>query len=48
MALRTARRPGHPANFVPVNNADNWLHFILGLAMIALAILLSRNIETRR
>ncbi|VXC15969.1 conserved membrane hypothetical protein [Arthrobacter sp. 9AX] len=36
---------GHdtPANFVPVNNADNWLHLILGLAMIALAILLSRN-----
>jgi arginine exporter protein ArgO len=36
---------GHdtPANFVPVNNADNWLHFVLGIAMIALAILLSRN-----
>ncbi|MDQ0871055.1 arginine exporter protein ArgO [Arthrobacter sp. V1I9] len=36
---------GHdtPANFVPVNNADNWLHFVLGIAMIALAILLSRE-----
>jgi arginine exporter protein ArgO len=36
---------GHdtPANFVPVNNADNWLHLVLGIAMIALAILLSRN-----
>jgi arginine exporter protein ArgO len=36
---------GHdtPANFVPVNTADNWLHFVLGVAMIALAILLSRN-----
>jgi arginine exporter protein ArgO len=36
---------GHdtPANFVPVNDADNWLHFVLGVAMIALAILLSRN-----
>jgi arginine exporter protein ArgO len=36
---------GHdtPANFVPVNNADNWLHFVLGIAMIALAILLSRG-----
>jgi arginine exporter protein ArgO len=36
---------GHdtPANFVPVNTADNWLHFVLGIAMIALAILLSRN-----
>ncbi len=31
------------ANFVPVNSADNWLHFILGVGMIALAILLSRN-----
>lgn len=28
-----------PANFVPVNNADNWLHLILG--MITLAVLLS-------
>lgn len=36
---------GHdtPANFVPVNTANNWLHFVLGLAMIALALLLSRN-----
>jgi arginine exporter protein ArgO len=32
-----------PANFVPVNTADNWLHFVLGVAMIALAILLARN-----
>lgn len=36
---------GHdtPANFVPVNNADNWLHLVLGLGMVALALLLSRN-----
>lgn len=36
---------GHdtPANFVPVNNADNWLHLVLGIAMIALALLLSRD-----
>ena len=36
---------GHdtPANFVPVNNADNWLHLVLGLGMIALALLLSRD-----
>jgi hypothetical protein len=29
---------GHvtPANFVPVSNADNWLRFVLGIAMIAL------------
>ncbi|MBT2554096.1 DUF4383 domain-containing protein [Arthrobacter sp. ISL-5] len=36
---------GHdtPANFVPVNNADNWLHLLLGLGMIALAVMLSRD-----
>ncbi|QNE79024.1 DUF4383 domain-containing protein [Streptomyces finlayi] len=26
------------ANFVPLNNADNWLHLVLGLAMTALGI----------
>lgn len=31
------------ANFVPVNGADNWLHLLLGLGMIALGVLLSRN-----
>jgi arginine exporter protein ArgO len=30
-----------PANFIPENGADNWLHLVLGLAMIALAVLLS-------
>lgn len=35
------------ANFVPVNGADNWLHLVLGLAMIALAILLSRDPRPR-
>jgi hypothetical protein len=30
-----------PANFVPVNGADNWLHLALGMGMIILAILLS-------
>ncbi|HEU4667812.1 MAG TPA: DUF4383 domain-containing protein [Arthrobacter sp.] len=30
-----------PANFLPANNADNWLHLVLGLAMIALAIALA-------
>jgi hypothetical protein len=36
---------GHdtPANFVPVNSADNWLHLLLGIGMIALALLLSRD-----
>lgn len=40
---------GHdtPLNFVPVHNADNWLHLILGAAMITLAVLLTRNTEPR-
>lgn len=32
------------ANFVPVNTADNWLHLGLGVAMIALGVLLSRRL----
>jgi hypothetical protein len=41
---------GHdtPANFVPVNTADNWLHLVLALAMIGLAILLSRETAPAR
>ena len=35
------------ANFVPVNSADNWLHLVLGIAMIALAVLLSRDTAPR-
>ncbi len=27
------------ANFVPVNTADNWLHFVLGVGMVALGVL---------
>jgi hypothetical protein len=36
---------GHdtPANFVPVNTADNWLHLVLGLGMVALGVALSRS-----
>lgn len=30
------------ANFVPVNSADDWLHFVLGLGMIALGVALGR------
>ncbi|MDQ0867586.1 hypothetical protein QFZ70_000059 [Arthrobacter sp. V1I9] len=37
-----------PANFVPLNGADNWLHLALGLAMIILAILLSPRTTPRR
>ena len=35
------------ANFVPVNDADNWLHFVLGLGMIALGVLLSKRDRDR-
>ena len=31
------------ANFVPVNSADNWLHFFLAAGMIGLALALSRG-----
>ncbi|KAF4406623.1 MULTISPECIES: DUF4383 domain-containing protein [Streptomyces] len=30
------------ANFVPLNSADDWLHFFLGVGMIALGVLLAR------
>lgn len=36
------------ANFVPVNTADNWLHLVLGIGMIGLGVLLSRNETARR
>lgn len=35
-----------PVNIVPVNTADNWLHLVLGLGMIALGFALSS--ERRR
>ncbi len=31
------------ANFVPVNDADNWLHLILAIAMIGLGVALGRS-----
>lgn len=31
------------ANFVPLNNADNWLHLVLGVGMIGLALALSKK-----
>jgi hypothetical protein len=34
------------ANFVPMNSADDWLHFALGVGMIGLGVLLTRG-ETR-
>jgi hypothetical protein len=32
------------ANFVPINTADNWLHLILGLGMVALGVVLGRRL----
>jgi hypothetical protein len=29
------------ANFVPLNNADNWLHLVLGIGMIGLGLVLA-------
>lgn len=34
------------ANFVPLNTADNWLHFFLAVGMIALGVLLGRSAVT--
>ena len=35
------------ANFVPLNDADNWLHFALGVAMVTLGVALSRRVSAR-
>ena len=36
------------ANFVPLNNANNWLHLLLGIGMIALGMLLGkRTVDAR-
>ena len=36
------------ANFVPVNDADDWLHFVLGIGMVALGYLLPRTEQNGR
>jgi hypothetical protein len=36
----------HQGNFVPLNNADNWLHLGLGIAMILLGFLVGRDRRT--
>lgn len=36
------------ANFVPLNTADNWLHLLLGLGMIALGFLGRRSLPGTR
>jgi uncharacterized protein DUF4383 len=38
---------GSAANFVPVNTADNWLHLVLAVGMVALGVLLARNTHDR-
>lgn len=35
--------PDASANFVPLNTADDWLHFVLGVGMIALGMLGRRD-----
>ena len=37
-----------PANFVPLNTADNWLHLLLAIGMIALGVLLGRRLPAHR
>jgi hypothetical protein len=37
-----------PANFVPLNTADNWLHLALAIGMIALGVLLGRTAARSR
>jgi arginine exporter protein ArgO len=39
--------PMSSANFVPLNTADNWLHLLLAVGMIALGVLLGRSVRTR-
>ena len=34
------------ANFVPLNTADNWLHFLLGVGMIGLGVALGKRAVT--
>lgn len=36
---------GSSANFIPLNNADNWLHLVLGAGMVGLGMALRRPPE---
>jgi hypothetical protein len=36
----------NPANFVPMNQADNWLHLVLGVGMVLLGIFVGRQART--
>jgi len=35
--------PGSATNFIPINNADDWLHFALGVVMLGLGMILPRK-----
>jgi hypothetical protein len=37
-----------PANFIPVNNPDNWLHFLLGVGMIGSGLAAARRARPER
>ncbi len=37
--------PMSGANFVPLNTPDNWLHFFLGVGMIALGLIFGRSVN---
>ncbi|GAA1814116.1 DUF4383 domain-containing protein [Planosporangium flavigriseum] len=37
-----------PANFIPLNTPDNWLHFLLGVAMVALGVYVTRGARVDR
>jgi len=39
--------PGSATNFLPINNADDWLHFALGVVMVGLGMILSGKHPTR-
>jgi hypothetical protein len=36
------------ANFIPVDSADNWLHFAVGLGMLAAGIVLGRQVPHQK
>ena len=38
----------HSANFIPVNDADNWLHLVLGVGMVGLGLYGRRALDNHR
>jgi Domain of unknown function (DUF4383) len=36
------------ANFIPVDSADNWLHFTVGLGMLAAGLVLGRQVPHQK